>query len=157
MFPTRSSRQLRLEAMKRAAALVSLSRDHHKTLLAARQLKRATAETARDARASFLVYWDRHGSAHFRLEDEVLLPAFAAHGDAYHPLVCRALCDHVAIRERINALDREEPPTLTVLHQLGSRLAEHVRLEERELFPLIEQTMPASQLAAVAAALARSE
>jgi hypothetical protein len=37
------------------------------------------------------------------------------------------------------------------------RLADHVRLEERELFPLIEQALPPAQLATVGAKLARAE
>jgi len=139
--------------MKRDPALVSLSRDHHKTLAAARELRRSTTQTAADVRATFLVYWNAHGRLHFRLEEEVLLPAFAAHGDPYHPVVARALCDHVAIRERVDALGAESPTPPAVLHELGILLAEHVRLEERELFPLIERTMPAARLAAVAGAL----
>ena len=139
--------------MNRDPALISLSRDHHKTLVAAQELRRATAQTAADVRARFLSYWNTHGRAHFRMEEEVLLPAFAAHGDPYHRLVGRALCDHVAIRQRVDALVSESPALPAVLHDLGSRLAEHVRLEERELFPLIERTMPAARLAAVAVAL----
>jgi hypothetical protein len=34
-------------------------------------------------------------------------------------------------------------------------LAEHVRMEERELFVLVEQALPPSRLAALAAALAQ--
>lgn len=37
------------------------------------------------------------------------------------------------------------------------RLAEHVRLEERELFPLIEQTLPEDRLVAVRDALERAD
>jgi hypothetical protein len=138
---------------KRDPALVSLSRDHHKTLVAARELRRATAQTADAVRARFLSFWNTHGAAHFRLEDEVLLPAFAAHADPYHPLVARALCDHVAIRARVDAVGRESPTPSAVLHELGILLAEHVRLEERELFPLIERTIPPARLVAVADAL----
>lgn len=36
-------------------------------------------------------------------------------------------------------------------------LADHVRLEERELFPLIEQALPAPEIERVAAALAEAE
>jgi hypothetical protein len=39
------------------------------------------------------------------------------------------------------------------MRDLGVLLAEHVRREERELFPLIEDAMPAAQLAALAAVL----
>jgi Hemerythrin HHE cation binding domain len=143
--------------MKRDPALASLSRDHHQALFVAQKLRRATGETAGEGRAAFLAYWEEHGRAHFRLEEEVLLPAYAEHGDAYDPLVARALCDHVAIRQEADALARDESPTVAALHQLGAHLADHVRLEERELFTLIERAMPAAQLAAVAAALEQAE
>jgi hypothetical protein len=142
--------------MKRDPALTSLSRDHHQALRVAQQLRRADAQTADDARVSFLAYWREHGEAHFRVEEEVLLPAFAAHGDPHHPLVARALCDHVAIRQRADELTGGSGAGPARLQELGQMLADHVRLEERQLFVLIEQTMPPEPLAAVAAALAHA-
>jgi hypothetical protein len=65
--------------MRRDPALASLSRDHHEAVVAAQQLQRATLETAADARTRFLTFWQHHGRAHFQAEDEVLLPAYAAH------------------------------------------------------------------------------
>jgi iron-sulfur cluster repair protein YtfE (RIC family) len=38
-------------------------------------------------------------------------------------------------------------PRLSQLHILGEQLQEHVRREERELFPLIEQALPEPELA----------
>ena len=143
--------------MKRDPALLSLSRDHHQALSVALRLRRATAATATDARADALRYWTTAGRAHFRLEEEVLLPAYARHGDPHHPLVARALCDHVAIRTRMDALARDAPPQIARLHELGTMLSDHVRLEERELFALVEQTLPAADLAALAAALQHAE
>jgi hypothetical protein len=143
--------------MKRDPALVTLSRDHHLALYVARTLKRATVDTASDARAAFADYWEEHGRGHFRLEEEILLPAYAHHGDPYHPLVARALCDHVGIRARADALVVDEAPGPAVLHELGAILHDHVRLEERELFALIEAALPAARLAAVATALDHAE
>lgn len=143
--------------MKRAPALVCLSRDHHRALSVAQRLRRATAETQTAVRDDALRYWTGAGRPHFRLEEEVLLPAYAAHGDAHHPLVARALCDHVAIRQRMDELARDASQELATLHELGVMLADHVRLEERELFVLIEQTLPAEQLAAVGSALRHAE
>lgn len=143
--------------MKRDPALASLSRDHHQALFVAQKLRRATSETEGEARAALLAYWEEHGRTHFRLEEEALLPAYAAHGDSHHPLVARVLCDHVAIRHRVDRLAGERASTVAALRELGVRLAEHVRLEERELFPLIEDTMPAAELAAVAEALGQAE
>lgn len=143
--------------MRRDPGLVSLSRDHHRALSVAQRLRRATAETQTAVRDDALLYWRDAGRTHFRLEEEVLLPAYAAHGDAHHPLVARALCDHVAIRRRMDELARDGSRHLAALHELGAMLADHVRLEERELFVLIEQTLPAAELAAVGAALKHAE
>lgn len=143
--------------MKRDPALVSLSHGHHRALFVALGLRRATAETADEASASFLDYWERHGRTHFRLEEEVLLPAYAAHGTAHHPLVAHALCDHVAIRQLAGGLTDGPAASVETLRELGSELAQHVRFEERELFPLIEAAMPAPALAALADALERAE
>ena len=143
--------------MKRNPRLVTLSRDHHQALSVAQKLRRATADTAQEARSTFVAYWEEHGRAHFRLEEEILLPAYAAHADPHHPLVARALCDHVAIRARVDALAVDEAPDPATLRELGEGLADHVRLEERELFGLIEAALPAARLAAVAAALEHAE
>lgn len=87
----------------------------------------------------------------------MLLPACARHGDPHHPLVARALCDHVAIRQRMDALARDAPSEVAGLRELGAMLSDHVRLEERELFVVIEQTLPAAELAALAGALQDAE
>lgn len=143
--------------MKRSAALASLSRDHHHALVVAQQLRRATDETAGDVRAAFLAYWMSHGRLHFRSEEETLLPGYAAYGDAHHPVVLTVLGEHVAIRQRADHLAGQPSAAPAALQDLGERLAAHVRLEERELFPMIERAMPAAELAALADALARAD
>lgn len=90
--------------MKRSEALAILSRDHHQALFVAHKLRRATVETARAERQRFLDFWLPDGRRHFRLEEELLLPAYATHGDAHHPLVLQVLGDHVAIRAQADHL-----------------------------------------------------
>jgi len=143
--------------VKRSDALASLSRDHHHALVAAQRLRRADAGSAVEARDAFVTFWTDQGRLHFRLEEEILLPAYAAYGDAHHPLVLRTLGEHVEIRQRADAVEAAAAPDVDALHDLGARLAAHVRLEERELFPLLEETMPEEPLAAVAAALEAAE
>lgn len=63
------------------------------------------------------------------------------------------LGDHVAIRAQVAQLDARPNTTTDLLHAFGEQFAEHVRLEERELFPLIEDAMPADELLALAHAL----
>lgn len=137
--------------MKRSRALTSLSRDHHQALVIAQKLRRADAAGAEEARTAFLAYWSEHGAEHFRREEEILFPAYAAYGDPHNALLLEALGDHVAIRQRAARLTNG--PALDELHDLGARLAAHVRLEERELFPMIERVMPPDELLTVAQAL----
>jgi len=143
--------------MKRDPALVTLSHDHHQALFVAQRLRRATDTSAAEDRAALLAFWNEHGRAHFRSEEDVLLPAFAAHGDPFDPLVARALCEHVEIRARVAAIVGRTDPQPEELRELGERLAAHVRGEERELFPLVEHTMPAPALADLAQALEAEE
>lgn len=139
--------------MKRSEALAILSRDHHQALVVAQKLNRADGETAGAARTRFLDYWEAEGRRHFQLEEELLLPAFAAHGDGRHPLVLQVLGDHVAIRSQAARVASSTTVDTEALHELGAELAAHVRLEERELFPVIEDAVPADELLALARVL----
>lgn len=139
--------------MNRHPALAGLSRDHHHALVVARKLERATEETVVSAAQAFLGHWQGEERQHFRVEEELLLPAFAAYGDPGYPVVVRVLVDHVVIRRDARVLERS--PSLPTARALGERLAAHVRLEERELFPLIQQAMPEAALAELGAALER--
>jgi iron-sulfur cluster repair protein YtfE (RIC family) len=133
--------------MKRHPALVALSHDHPHVLVIAQQLRRATTDTATEIAGVFLAAWESEQKEHFRLEEELLLPAYAEHGDPGHPTVMRMLQDHMLIRRDATRLANE--PSLDLLHELGNRLADHVHLEERELFPLIEETIPEPELEAL--------
>jgi iron-sulfur cluster repair protein YtfE (RIC family) len=143
--------------MKRSDALAGLSRDHHHGLVVAQRLSRATAETASAARDSFLGYWNDEGHLHFAIEEDVLLPAFARHHAPDDPAVVRVLVDHVDLRRRAADLRETATPTPESLHELGGRLHDHVRHEERVLFPLIEAELPDAELLALATALEHSQ
>jgi iron-sulfur cluster repair protein YtfE (RIC family) len=142
--------------MKRSEALVQLSRDHHRGLFVALQLARASQDTAAAARAAFLAFFEQEGSAHFRVEEEVVLPAFARHGSSEHEVVVRVLTDHVELRRLAADLATDPQPAPEALHELGERLRAHIRHEERVLFPLIEAALPDDELVALAAAVERA-
>lgn len=136
--------------MKRAPALQPLSRDHLKALLLAKELREATDPGI--ARARLLDFWAlEHG--HFRIEEELLLPAWAADGELDEALAVRTLIDHLFIRAQIRRLEQGELE-LEQLHRLGQRLHDHVRFEERELFVLIERQLDEASLARLGAAVA---
>jgi len=143
--------------MKRSEALAILSRDHHQALFVAQKLRRAQAGSTAAERERFLAFWTSHGQRHFQLEEELLFPAYAPYGDAHHPLLLRALGEHVAIRALAARLAQRPEATAGELHALGEALAMHVRGEERELFAVIEEAMPADELLALARELERAE
>ena len=142
--------------MKRDPALVPLSHEHHRALHAAALMKRATADDAAAVRDEAMAFWDGEGASHFRIEEDILLPAFAAKGDPRDEAVVRVLVDHVWIRERMErvAADELEP---SELHELGERLEQHVRHEERVLFPLVEGALEPDALTALGERIAAAE
>src|SRR5438874_2326019 len=119
-----------------------VSRHHHKALVIAQQLRRATPASAAAVREAALAFWLQHEAAHFRAEEDLLMPTYAKHGDARHPLVAAVLGDHMEIRRRFDALRTNGAVEVISLAELGALLAAHVRLEERELFPLVESAVP---------------
>ena len=143
--------------MKRDPAMAGLSRDHQHGLAVALQLRRATAETAADAQAAFLAFWDEEGQRHFRAEEEVLLPAAARYVAPATDAMVRVLVEHVDIRRRAAELALAPAGELDDLRALGDRLYEHIRHEERVLLRLIEEALPHEELSALAEALERAE
>src|SRR3954469_18314941 len=95
--------------MKRSDALAQLSRDHHHGLFVAQRLNRATETTAAAARDAFLSFWETEGRDHFRVEDDVLLPAYAAPHAPTDEAVTRVLTEHADLRRR--AIDRATNPS----------------------------------------------
>lgn len=130
--------------MKRHPALAELSRDHHQALVVARSLRQVTPTRTAEAAGRFLSFWVEGCREHFRLEEEILLPAYAAHGAPDHPDVVRMLVEHMIIRR--DAALVANGASAPQLQRLGQTLAAHVRLEERRIFPLIEGTLSESEL-----------
>jgi hemerythrin-like domain-containing protein len=140
--------------MKRAEALQPLSRDHLKSLLAAKRLRNATDAEA--AAQDFLAFWESEGRHHFRVEEEVLLAGWALHCPVDRVAVARMLEEHLAIRRAaVRAAGAEA--SLGELRDLGRLLDDHVRFEERELFPMVEWALGPDDLARLAIAIERAE
>ncbi|HEY1357718.1 MAG TPA: hemerythrin domain-containing protein [Thermoleophilaceae bacterium] len=139
--------------MERSDALKPLSRDHHRGLFVAMKLKRADERTASEAREAFLDFFRSDARRHFRIEEELLLPAYARHGSAEEAAVVRVLTDHVELRSAA----ADPPESLDSLHLLGQLLDSHIRHEERVLFPMVEQALPGDELARLGAEIERAE
>ena len=87
-----------------------------------------------------------HEARHFALEESLLLPTLPP-GERARLLAERMRADHEHLRETAGALRQGRlQPTVELTASLGARLRAHVQLEERELFPYIEQSLDAASL-----------
>jgi len=127
--------------MKRHEALVTLSSDHHTGLVWSRKLKKVSPDSpsseAKQLAREFLPQWDNDINLHFQREEEILLPYFAREGDFTHESIWTMLQHHIVLRRDVARLRSEV--TVELLRQIGEKLEEHIRHEERVVFPLIEQ------------------
>ena len=138
--------------MKRHPALIPLSHDHHHGLSEARRLRKASTADDATRRASverFLRFYGDETVGHFRQEEELVFPLLVDCGEPSEQLVIRALLEHQHIRSIVTNLDAARatgaanPP---LMRQLAELLEHHIRFEERQLFPHLEQTISNSTL-----------
>ena len=91
---------------------------------------------------------------HFAIEERELVGRCVALGEPLASLAARVVADHDALRALVASL---EPLLLTSqCDAFGARLEEHVRFEEREWFPALEEHLGSDALARLAGALRSS-
>lgn len=144
--------------MKRDPSLQPLSREHHLALAQARAIRWALSGregTPREARASFLAVWKSLIAEHFVAEERWILPLVPRPEDAE-----RLRDEHERLRALVERLSEERPeaePDLDLLRRLARALEEHIRWEERHLFPAIEAGVPPEELREAGQRLAEAE
>lgn len=140
----------------RHPSLVCLSHDHHHGLaLALRCRKQALGQIkpmgveglrarAREVKDFFAQNLERH----FLAEEEVLFPLVRTSVPESCGLIEGLLAEHGQMRESARRLEQEKD-LAKLLFDLGDLLERHIRREERELFPLFENRIPAVQAESV--------
>lgn len=130
--------------MRRHTSLTPLTHDHHHALAQARRLRSSSKLEQSEwpqVTQEFLSFFDSDTLAHFKEEEDIIFPLVVGDPQA-GPLVAQALEEHVRIKALVERL-RDElhggSPTLQTMVAVADLLQEHIRLEEKELFPLIEQ------------------
>lgn len=133
--------------MKRDPRLAGLSSEHHRALVLARALTaHPGAWTAVDG-AALGRRFEAELEPHFRVEDELLLPALRCAGNAAAALAERTAADHAFLRAQLAAARAGDGAAADAF---AARLVEHVRFEEREVFPACEALVPGAVLDEVA-------
>lgn len=139
--------------MKRHPALAHLSRDHHDALILARLLQtNAPAYKGRPAdiegRALYaLKFYKEELIKHFA-EEEKALQLVIGVNEHLDQMVQTIFREHQELHTLFQSINSYADKTL-LLDELGKALEVHVRKEERELFPLIEETCNKHLMAAI--------
>jgi len=140
--------------MRRDAALIPLSQQHHDALALCVYIERAHKSGHLD-----LAHWNREVAAawqaeirwHFQAEEEIVFPAAQTLADL-QPLVTELLSDHAQLRAWFVAAEANQLPVDDLL-RLRELLNHHVRKEERQLFEQMQSALPAAELAGMGTAL----
>lgn len=141
--------------MYRHPALRPLSREHFAALLLIRDVEEACAEgnlpAAELATAKLMDSWHGGLADHFATEDRWLVPHIT--GEAR----VRIDAEHEQLRGAVSAITAAAPLPVVTIYEFALKLREHIRWEERDLFPLAEQTVAGAEMAVIGAALAERE
>jgi hemerythrin-like domain-containing protein len=121
--------------MKRSEYLIPLSRDHHTGLLFCWKIRTGINKGVDLERISKYIdyYWNAHLKFHFE-EEEQLLPSDEMDEQ------------HVVIRQQVAGVLGRERHNVNAYLVLEEMINTHIRFEERELFPLLENELSAEQL-----------
>jgi hemerythrin-like domain-containing protein len=124
--------------VKRRKQLAPLSREHHDALLFIWKVKQGLKnKTSIPIISSYVQwFWNTHLKEHFVQEEDFLLPYLANNemGDQLKK-------EHETIQDLISREMYE--PSINLLTKL---LNDHIRFEERQLFPHIEKTVSVERL-----------
>ncbi|NBQ68695.1 MAG: hemerythrin domain-containing protein [Nitrosomonadaceae bacterium] len=123
--------------MPRTGALISLSREHHSSLVLARAVRQAAESGDSEVFPAMMKRVEEHWrtvlSAHFAREEQWLrLAADAVDAES----TGRILAEHLELRRLACGPCELDLPAR--LHRFGELLAAHVRYEERVLFPQLQ-------------------
>lgn len=128
--------------MKRHEALAPLSREHHTALILAQLLKKdapvykGMPTLPKDKAVYAINFFKTKMQKHFLLEEEMLHKIKHCHFEI-DKLATEIIKEHRQLSATFTSLEFSNDIT-TLMDNLGSDLENHIRKEERILFPLIQ-------------------
>lgn len=133
--------------MKRHPCLQPLSREHHLGLMLAKNAK--NCKDSNDITKHWQAlnhYLDEQMQQHFVIEEMLMAQFVAQSGNAVAiSQITKMQKDH-----QVMATGRDNPhPTLADLHALADTLTDHIRFEERQVYPILESLLEESQLLSI--------
>jgi hemerythrin-like domain-containing protein len=137
---------------KRHESLIPLSHQHHHGLVLSHRLQQGLPKRREDHQAvatlakEVVEFFDRDLVSHFTAEEEALFPAMEQHLGGL-AIINELLQEHRRIRSLVDQLRQSRlEAQVEPLLAFGELLRDHIRKEERVLFPIFEEKMPASEV-----------
>ncbi|PWK17655.1 hemerythrin domain-containing protein [Xanthomarina spongicola] len=125
---------------KRHKALQPLSREHHHGLLLSWKIRSGFNKNINPNRIKIYADWffETHLIPHFEMEEENIFPLL----ESDNGLIKRALAEH----RRLKRLFNETTDNAKNLSKIEEELEQHIRFEERVLFPEIQKIATEEQM-----------
>jgi iron-sulfur cluster repair protein YtfE (RIC family) len=130
--------------MKRHQSLAHLSRDHHPALILAQLLKRNApaykglpTDTAGKLNYAEKFY-NEELVTHFA-QEEKMMDMLAGLNLELDEKIKQIKAEHIILHNLFTGISKQID-SVTAMDELGTQLDQHIRKEERELFPLIEKS-----------------
>lgn len=132
--------------MQRAVSLQPLSRQHKSALMTCLLIRKGVSKQASlTVMTDFLLQcWKQELKPHFEQEEKSLIPLLNSYpeGKSFATIILR---DHELWRTAMTHLEQANI-TYRLLGDLADQLEQHVRYEERIVFPSLESTLTPAQL-----------
>lgn len=147
--------------MKRHSALYQLSHDHHQGLILAQQLKKGAPRykgmpSTLDGKKEYAIsFYNAELVKHFKDEEKILFPSVLKRDDEVDSLVEEIVSEHRKIESLISDL-RGNNNVANIMDELGRLLENHIRKEERVLFPKIQEILSEEEIVIIGKRLTSS-
>ncbi len=136
--------------MKRHSAIVPLSHDHHHALILAQALKKNSPKIGLGSKSpeekvkAAINSYNTELIPHFNHEEVLLFPLAKGKDDELDKMISDIIEEHDRIRIAIETI--KDGNLEENLDAFGKLLEQHVRTEERKLFPKIEEVVGEEEL-----------
>ena len=139
--------------MKRHEAIAPLSRDHHATLILVQLMKKnaplynGLPDNTEDKVRYAIEQFETHIRPHFQLEEAMLGKVKHIH-PSIKILAEEIEAEHRVLSRLFQSLADTNDPVIT-MNELAVKLEDHIRKEERVLFPLLQEQCNETVLAEI--------
>ncbi len=130
-----------IEPVKRNKNLIVLSHEHHHGLLFAVRLKSAKKTNAKIIQVYVDDFWKKHLSDHFINEENLLQNLLKDKN-----ILNQFLSEHEEIRNLVSQISETEKDYIVNSAKLGNAINDHIRFEERIMFPYLENHLSDEEL-----------